>query len=298
MVRPLRIEYPGAVYHVTSRGDRREPIAKDDIDRAVFLSTAGQALERFDAQAWAYCLMGNHYHLVIRTREANLSRLMRQINGVYTQAFNRRHKLTGHLFQGRFKAILVDSDSYLLEVCRYVDLNPVRASMVERPDAYPWSSYRALTGLSDKPDWLDIGSVYAQVAPGKNASAAAAKYAEFVSQGKGVQLWDEHLKQQIYLGDDDFIARMQKHAGLDTNNPARQGTQRKANVSKIQSSAPARDSDVKRYAAMNHSTKDERNQNIANAFYQGGHSQTAIAVAFGLSSSTVSRVVMEYENGT
>ena len=119
-----------------------------------------------------------------------------------------------------------------------------------------------------------------------------------MSQGKGVQLWDEHLKQQIYLGDDDFIARMQKHAGLDTNNPARQGTQRKANVSKIQSSAPARDSDVKRYAAMNHSTKDERNQNIANAFYQGGHSQTAIAVAFGLSSSTVSRVVMEYENGT
>ena len=100
MVRPLRIEHPGAVYHVTSRGDRREPIAKDDIDRAVFLSTAGQALERFDAQAWAYCLMGNHYHLVIRTREANLSRLMRQINGVYTQAFNRRHKLTGHLFQG------------------------------------------------------------------------------------------------------------------------------------------------------------------------------------------------------
>lgn len=98
MVRPLRIEYAGAVYHVTSRGDRREPIAKDDTDRALFLDVVGKALERFDAQAWAYCLMGNHYHLVLHTREANLSRLMRQINGVYTQSFNRRHSLTGHLF--------------------------------------------------------------------------------------------------------------------------------------------------------------------------------------------------------
>ena len=145
MVRPLRIEYAGAVYHITSRGDRREPIAQDDADRALFLAVLGQALARFDAQAWAYCLMGNHYHLVLHTRQANLSRLMRQINGVYTQAFNRRYGLTGHLFQGRFKAILVDSDSYLMEVCRYVDLNPVRAGMVRYPQDYPWSSYRALT---------------------------------------------------------------------------------------------------------------------------------------------------------
>ena len=292
MVRPLRIEYPGAVYHVTSRGDRREPIAKDDIDRAAFLSVAAQAFERFDAHAWAYCLMGNHYHLVIRTREANLSRLMRHINGVYTQAFNRRHQLTGHLFQGRFKAILVDSDSYLLEVCRYVDLNPVRANMVERPDAYRWSSYRTLVGLTDKPDWLDAQSVYAQVAPGKSALDAAAKYAEFVSQGQGIALWDQHLRQQIYLGDDAFIARMQKHVGLDPQSPMP-----KANISKIQSSAPALDSDIQRFASVKHRTKAERNQNIANAFYQGGHTQTAIALAFDLSSSTVSRVVKEYENG-
>ena len=174
MVRPLRIEYPGAVYHVTSRGDRREPIAKDDVDRSLFLEIVGQAAQRFDARAWAYCLMGNHYHLVLHTRKANLSRLMRQINGVYTQAFNRRHSLTGHLFHGRFKAILVDSDSYLLEVCRYVDFNPVRAAMVKRPGAYPWSSYRALAGLADKPDWLDASSVYAQLAPGNSAIRARA----------------------------------------------------------------------------------------------------------------------------
>lgn len=105
MVRPLRIEYPGAVYRVTSCGDRRERIAHDDADRTFFLTVLGEALERFDAQAWAYCLMDNHYHFVLHTRQANLSRLMRQGNGVYTQAFNRSHGVTGHLFQGWFKAI-------------------------------------------------------------------------------------------------------------------------------------------------------------------------------------------------
>ena len=250
MVRPLRIEYPGAVYHITSRGDRREPIAKDDIDRTAFLAIAGHALERFDAHAWAYCLMGNHYHLVLRTREANLSRLMRHINGVYTQTFNRRHQLTGHLFQGRFKAILVDSDSYLLEVCRYVDLNPVRAHMVDHPDAYRWSSYRVLAGLADRPDWLDVNSVHEQLAPGNSAAYASAKYAQFVAEGKGIQLWDDHLRQQIYLGDDDFIARMQKHAGLDAQSANMPGVRRKANVSKIQSSAPPLDSNIRRYANL------------------------------------------------
>ncbi len=293
MVRPLRIEYPGAVYHVTSRGDRREPIAKDDTDRALFLEVLGQALQRFDAQAWAYCLMGNHYHLLLHTREANLSRLMRQINGVYTQTFNRRHGLTGHLFQGRFKAILVDSDSYLLEVCRYVDLNPVRAQMVKRPDAYAWSSYRALAGLAEPAPWLDRQPLYAQLLPGKSAAKAAAQYAEFVSQGHGVQLWEMALQQQIYLGDEGFVTRMQQLAGLDSTAPG--SSPRKAQVSQIHTSAPPKDHDVQRYAAMKTLSKEQRNQNIADAFYQGGHSQTAIALAFGVSTSTVSRVVADYE---
>lgn len=297
MVRPLRIEYADAVYHVTSRGDRREAIAKDNMDRRAFLAILGQALERFNAKVFAYCLMGNHYHLVIQTCEANLSRLMRQINGVYTQTFNRRHVLSGHLFQGRFKAIIVDSESYLLEVCRYVDLNPVRANMCKRPDAYPWSSYGALAGLSQAPGWLNAQAVYDQLMPGKGAIQAAAKYAEFVAQGKGLQLWDEHLKQQIYLGDDAFIVRMQKLAGLDDNKAESQVRGHKANVSKIHTSAPPRDSDVKRYVDLKFTTKKERNQNMADAFYQGGHSQTAIALAFAVSSSTVSRVILSYENG-
>ena len=296
MVRPLRIEYPGAVYHVTARGDRRERIAHDDADRALFLAVLGEALERFDAQAWAYCLMDNHYHLVLHTRQANLSRLMRQINGVYTQAFNRSHGVTGHLFQGRFKAILVDSDSYLLEVCRYVDLNPVRAGMVRHPQDYPWSSYRALAALVSKPAWLDSSPVYGQIAGGSAQAQAAVKYAEFVAQGRGVKLWDEHLNQQIYLGGSDFIKRMQKLAGLDDTDSA-PSTAARHNVSKVQLSAPPRDSGVHHYALRHWADKKERNQNISDAFYRGGHSQTAIVLAFGLSSSTVSRVVMAQEKG-
>jgi putative transposase len=292
MVRPLRIEYPGAVYHITSRGDRREPIAVDDADRSEFFIVANQAFERFDAHAFAYCLMGNHYHLVVRTQQANLSRLMRHINGVYTQYFNRRHQLVGHLFQGRFKAILVDSDSYLLEVCRYVDLNPVRANMVKRPKDYAWSSYRALSGATDAPAWLDFASVYAQLGPSKSPRDAAQKYAEFVAQGHGVRLWDEHLKQQIYLGDDAFIHTVQSQANLDSN------ARRPAQVSKVQISAPALGKGIEYFAARAKSAKSkvERNQAIEAAFYQGGHTQTAIALAFNLSSSTISRVILAAEN--
>ena len=133
MTRPLRIEFPGALYHVTSRGDRREAIFIDDADRQSLLAVLEQAMDRFDAVVLAYCLMGNHYHFVMHTRRANLSRLMRHFNGVYTQDFNRRHGKVGHLFQGRFKAVLVDRDAYLLEVCRYVELNPVRAAMAQAP---------------------------------------------------------------------------------------------------------------------------------------------------------------------
>jgi putative transposase len=295
MVRPLRIEYPGAVYHVTARGDRREPIANDDDDRAQFLEILGHALQRFSAQAWAYCLMGNHYHLVLHTQEANLSRLMRQINGVYTQSFNRRHGLTGHLFQGRFKAILVDRDSYLLEVCRYVDLNPVRARLVKRPEAYAWSSYRALIGLAPAPVWLDAQPLYTQLAPGKSTARAAEKYAEFVAQGKGVAIWEEHLRQQIYLGDAAFITRMQKLAGID--GAAAPGSTHKAQVSRTQLIEPTKADDLAVYTLRRAATKAQRNRNIADAFHQGGHSQTAIASAFGVSTSTVSRVVIGFEKG-
>lgn len=132
MARPLRIEIPGAIYHITSRGNAREPIFLDDGDYADFLNLLSLNLKRFNWILHAYCLMGNHYHLLIETPEGNLSRGMRQLNGTYTQWFNRKHNRVGHIFQGRYKAILVEKDSHLLELCRYVVLNPVRANMVKK----------------------------------------------------------------------------------------------------------------------------------------------------------------------
>jgi putative transposase len=171
-------------------------------------------MDRFSAQVLAYCLMGNHYHFVLHTREANLSRLMRHINGVYTQVFNRRHGKVGHLFQGRFKAILVDRDAYLLEVCRYVELNPVRAGVVDAPAEWPWSSYRAHAGQADTPPWLDTIGLHGYLLGREPTSradhrTAARRYERLVAEGLDVDLWAQALTQQIYLGDDDFVARMQ-----------------------------------------------------------------------------------------
>ena len=143
MARPLRIEYPGAIYHVTSRGNARSTIFDDDEDRWRFLDILSTVVKRHRWLCHAYCLMGNHYHLLIETPEANLARGMRQLNGIVTQSHNRFHNRSGHLFQGRYKAILVDKENYLLELCRYIVLNPVAAGMVKAPENWPWSSFFA-----------------------------------------------------------------------------------------------------------------------------------------------------------
>lgn len=216
MSRPLRIEFPGAVYHVTSRGDRREAIYLDDADRVAQLAIIEQAMERFDAQVLAYCLMGNHFHLVLHTRQANLSRLMRHVNGVYTQAYNRRHGLVGHLLQGRFKAILVDRDAYLLALCRYVERNPVAAAIVRRVDEWPWSSYRAHVGAVPTPDWLDSCGLHGHLlghspAGPQDRRRAAQRYATLVGETheEDASFWQEALRGQVFLGDEAFVERMQ-----------------------------------------------------------------------------------------
>jgi REP element-mobilizing transposase RayT len=156
MAKPLPIEFHGALYHVTARGNARQDFFLDDEDRQQFLGVLARVVSRFHLLLQAYCLMDNHFHLVAETPEANLSKVMRQLNGVYTQAFNRRHQRVGHVLQGRFKAIIVDRESYLLELCRYVVLNPVRAKRTRKADTYPWSSYRATAGLASEPPYLTI----------------------------------------------------------------------------------------------------------------------------------------------
>ena len=156
MARPLRIEFPNALYHITSRGNRGEDIYLSDQDRGAFLNILQQVRERYNWVCHSYCLMSNHYHLLVETPEANLSRGMRHLNGVYTQRFNHAHRRDGHLFQGRYKAILVQKDAYLLELSRYIVLNPVRAGMVRSARDWRWSNYRATAGMAAVPDWLHV----------------------------------------------------------------------------------------------------------------------------------------------
>ncbi len=179
MARPLRVEYPGAIYHVTSRGNRREAIYLNDGDRALFLDCLRLTLKRHGWRCHGYCLMGNHYHLLIETPDANLARGMQLLNGAYTQKFNRAHGSTGHLFEGRYKAILVERDAYLLELARSVVLNPVRAGLVPAAGDWPWSSYGATAGESLPPPWLTVAWLRSQFG-GRNARAA---YRRFVADG-------------------------------------------------------------------------------------------------------------------
>lgn len=205
MARPLRIEYPGAVYHVTSRGNARNKIFSDDQDREAFLSILRTVVKRYNWLCHAYCLMDNHYHLMIETPDANLSIGMRQVNGLYTQKYNRRHHKPGHIFQGRFKAILVQKENYLLELCRYVVLNPVRAGVVEKPEAWRWSSYQSTAGLQKALDFLSADWILGLF--NKKRGIAQKRYRAFVQEriDRGSP-WGE-LRGQVLLGEERFVEK-------------------------------------------------------------------------------------------
>lgn len=207
MSRPLRLELAGGLYHVTSRGNARSEIYLDDEDRLNWLELFSDVCSRFNWICHAYCLMSNHYHIVVETVEGNLSKGMRQLNGVYTQAFNRRHRRVGHVFQGRYKAIMVERDSYLLELSRYVVLNPVRAQMVNDVADWPWSSYRATVGQVALLKCLQVDWLLSQF--NSNRDQAIVLYQNFVRAGIGLPpVWGK-LKNQIFLGEQAFVERLQ-----------------------------------------------------------------------------------------
>lgn len=275
MSRPVRIAFPDALYHVTSRGDRREDIFEDDADRRTFLGVLEQVIDRFNWICHAWCLMDNHYHLLIQTPDGNLSKGMRQLNGVYTQASNRRHGRVGHLFQGRFKAILVDRDAYLMELARYVVLNPVRAQMVKDPAKWPWSSYRASVGIDPVPPWLAVDGVLAMF--GRARGRAQARYAEFVAEGiRAASPW-MNLKGQVFLGDDAFVQHMQARMDADVREDVQ--------IPAAQRRAPAPSLAEIAQGAV------DRNAAIVAAHATGAYSYQDIADFFGIHFTTVGRVV-------
>ena len=281
MVRPLRIEYPGAVYHVTARGNARMPVFEDDRDRAGFLDLIEEAVERFDWRCHAYCLMGNHYHLLVETVGGDLSSGMRHINGVYTQRFNRGHGRVGHLFQGRFKSIMVDRDAYLLELCRYVVLNPVRAGMVERPEEYGWSSYGATAGVSPRPAFLSVDWILSQFSDEKDA--ARKRYVEFVLSGIGGDRVWEKLESQCILGGKGFLEQI---------GPALKDKSLLREIPKCQRlvSRPGLDELLSGHGTLE---KKERNVLLRKAHREYGYSFAEIGRHVGLHYATVSRIVRE-----
>jgi len=203
--RPLRIEYPGAFYHVTSRGNERKMVFQSTRDREKYLSYLESAHERYGAVIHVYCLMGNHYHLLLETPRGNLSQIIHHINGAYTTYFNVKRSRAGHLFQGRFKGILVEKDVYCKELSRYIHLNPVRAGMVKGPSEYPWSSYRYFVGKNKKPQWLTTELVLGDF--GGAGKKGYRRYREYVEGGvgRGLESPFKRIIASTFLGSEEFI---------------------------------------------------------------------------------------------
>ena len=280
MTRPLRIEYAGAIYHVTSRGDRREDIYRDDEDRGIWLEVMAEVCLRFNWRCHAWCQMDNHYHILVETIEGNLSQGMRQLNGVYTQRTNRRHGLYGHVFQGRYKAILVQKDAYLLELSRYVVLNPVRAGMVNDVGDWPWSSFAAMIGNQASPAWLETDWLLSCF--GDRREDCVTNYRNFVRAGIGLPPTWDNLKHQMYLGDDQFAERMrEEYGGTDKDDLKEVVRLQRRSVSKS----------LSWYKENAGSPKEA----MAKAYSSGDYSMKEIASYFGVHYSTVSRAVVKSE---
>ena len=277
MARPLRLEFAGALYHVTSRGDRREDVFLGDDDRRDWLEVLGIVCARFNWVVHAFCQMTNHYHLLLETVDGNLSRGMRQLNGVYTQRVNRRHGLVGHLFQGRYKAILVQRETYLLELARYVVLNPLRANMVESLEEWRWSSYPCTTGQEASPPWLDADWLLGQFGPDR--SKALQEYRRFVMAGRGLPSTMHETRHQLLLGDDAFVERH-----WETKNP-----EALREMSKAHRRSVALSLDEYR---MRHPDRDEA---MARAYLSGAYTMAQIGQNFGVHYMTVSRAVRGFE---
>ena len=279
MARPLRIEYPGALYHLTSRGNAQEDIFREDADREAFLAVLAAVVERFGWRLYAYCLIDNHYALLAETPKANLSKGMRQLNGVYTQRFNRRHRRIGPVFQGRFKAIVVDRQAYLLELSRYVVLNPVRARRVRNPARYRWSSYRASAGLENVPAFLDAPTLLAHFA--HSLPAARRRYVAFVEAGIRTPSPWESLQGQVLLGEPAFLRKVAPR--LKSKALAKEIPQAQRHA--------VRPSLKRAFGQIRPAHRAARDRLIAALHLKHGYTQAQIAAHLGLHYATVSRIV-------
>lgn len=265
------------MYHLTSRGNARAAIFRDDTDRLEFLAVLSSVVEQYNWWCHSYCLMDSHYHLLVETPDANLSAGMRQLGGVYTQRFNRRHSQVGHLFQGRYKSILVEKESYLLELCRYIVLNPVRARLSASPAGYPWSSYGATAGITNKVPFLCIDWILSQF--GTTRENAQNRYRNFVMAGIGKESPWKNLAGQSILGGEGFVEKLSPYLRGKSGEMEIPRRARFAGRPRLSQLFPATQA------------KPERNKAIARACLHYGYSQQEIASKVNLHYSTVSRIV-------
>ncbi len=237
----------------------------------------GNVCDRFNWVVHAYCQMSNHYHLLAETVNGNLSKGMRQLNGLYTQRFNRRHGMVGHLYQGRYKAILVQKENYLLELTRYVVLNPLRAGMVKKSEDWPWSSYSAMIGVVGVPQWLDVDWLLGQF--GRQRKRAIQAYCRFVTEGRGLPSPLDQTKHQLLLGDDAFVERYKQDK--------RPEELREVSKAHRKSVALSLDEYQQSYPS--------RNEAIARTYLSGAYTMAEIGDHFGVHYMTVSRAVRRFE---
>ncbi|MBW2194722.1 MAG: transposase [Deltaproteobacteria bacterium] len=210
MSRPLRIQYPDAWYHVMNRGRRGEEIFTGKNDYNAFIELLKELVEDYNVRISAYCLMSNHYHLLVQTPDANISRSMRHLNGVYTQRFNRMHLYDGQLFRGRYKSVIVDGDSYLLELLRYIHRNPLEAGIVEQLNKYIWSSHKGYLSTARKWDWLHKDFILSLFS--KNTLESITRYKRFVSKETPEEINQIFTRKKLpaAIGNNPFVDRIKE----------------------------------------------------------------------------------------
>jgi REP element-mobilizing transposase RayT len=284
VTRPLRVDAPGEFFHVLARGNDRRPIFEDDKDRAYFLDLVTEVVERFHVRCHGYCLMRNHYHLLLQPMLGGLPRAIRHLNGRYAQRLNWRHDRSGHVFEGRYKSILVDTQPYFMELARYIVLNPVRAGMVATPEQWPWSSYSATAGLAQPPAFLAVDELR-RAAGGREGAEGALDFQTLVAIGDpdgGARV--EKLMASSAAGDRGFLERVGERAKA-------QRAQREIPVEQRMVGRPP-------LAELlgGPTGRANRDARIRRAVLEYGYTQAAIAEQLGLGRATISRAMQPRAN--
>jgi|WetSurSiteA1Bulk_404760.scaffolds.fasta_scaffold38041_2 putative transposase len=303
MARAWRIEFEGALYHVVSRGNDRQDIFFNDDDRRLFLDTLGEMAQRFEIELFAFVLMNNHYHLLLITRRANLSRAMQWFGVTYTNRFNARNSHSGHLFQGRFKSMLVQNDAYLMRLSLYIHRNPLRAGIVNRLADYPWSSYRSYAYGKKAPEWLKTERILCQLQNVEDRHAAYREQTQRYSDEER-RLWED-LRHGFILGTEQFVESIKKEFLPDT--PHREIPQQKLlikdlDLSKMLTKATAflgcDVEDFKKTARVSASRVLDRDLLLYVVWQLGVRTNSQIGEIFGLTGSAVSRRVGVFKSKT